>query len=139
MSSHTPMPEFRGLRILLVEDDLLIAMDMEDVLRDLGCEVVGPYGKLADAISAAVDAAELDGAIIDLNLLGELSFPRIETLKTKAVPCVLCSGYADLPEVRSQLSDIPKLGKPCNPDALISAMRSTFLASANGNGVAHGA
>ena len=126
MSHHQANPEFNGLRILLVEDDLLIAMDMEEVLRDLGCEIVGPYGRLSDAIKAAGELP-FDGAIIDLNLRGELSFPLIEALRTRSVPCLLCSGYADLPEMRSQLNGIPKLTKPCNHEALIAAMRAAFM------------
>jgi DNA-binding response OmpR family regulator len=129
MSHHQAVPEFNGLRILLVEDDLLIAMDMEDALRDLGCEIVGPYGRLSDAIDAAREEP-VDGAIIDLNLRGELSFPLIEALRTRSVPCLLCSGYADLPEMRNQLSGIPKLTKPCNHEALIAAMRAVFAPEA---------
>jgi DNA-binding response OmpR family regulator len=122
---YQPQPEFCGLRILLVEDDLLLAMEMEDVLRDLGCEIVGPYGRLGDAINAAFTET-LDGAIVDLNLRGEMSFPLIETLRRRSVPCVLCSGHADLPELRDQLSGIPRLGKPCNHDHLIAIMRTAF-------------
>jgi DNA-binding response OmpR family regulator len=125
MSHQKITPEFRGLRILLVEDDLLIAMEMEEVLRDLGCEVVGPFGRLSDALTATDDEA-LDGAIIDLNLRGEMSFPLIDTLRRKSVPCLLCSGYADLPEMPSKLGGIPKLAKPCNHEALIAAMRTVF-------------
>jgi DNA-binding NtrC family response regulator len=125
MSDLSVLPEFCGLRILLVEDDLLVAMEMEDVLRDLGCEIVGPFGRLAEAIKAAFSEV-LDGAIIDLNLRGEMSFPLIEELQRKSVPCVLCSGYADLPEMRTQLGAIPKLGKPCNHDHLVAIMRSVF-------------
>lgn len=126
MSRQTALQEFGGLRILLVEDDLLIAMDMEEVLRDLGCEIIGPFGRLAEALAAG-RSQPLDGAIIDLNLRGEMSYPLIEELRRRAIPCVLCSGYVDLPEVRSQLCEIPKLGKPCNHEALVTTMRSAFL------------
>jgi DNA-binding response OmpR family regulator len=129
MSSYQAPSEFKGLRILLVEDDLLLAMEMEEVLRDLGCEIVGPFARLNEAIAAAVNEA-LDGAIVDLNLRGEMSFPLIEELRRKSVPCVLCSGYADLPEMRSQLREIPKLGKPCNHEHLVAAMRTAFVARA---------
>jgi DNA-binding response OmpR family regulator len=122
---YQPQPELCGLRILLVEDDVLLAMEMEDVLRDLGCEIVGPYGRLDDAMMAAFSQA-LDGAIVDLNLRGEMSFPLIATLRSKSVPCVLCSGYADLPEMRSQIGDLPALAKPCNHDHLVAIMRTAF-------------
>lgn len=109
-----------GSRILLVEDDLLIALDLEEGLLELGCEVVGPYGRLDQAM-AAVDRS-LDGAIIDLNLRGQHSFPLIERLREHEVPTVVCSGYVELPEMRTRLAGIPVLSKPCTPAQLVAAV-----------------
>jgi DNA-binding response OmpR family regulator len=119
-------PEFQGLRVLLVEDDLLIAMEMEDFLREIGCEVIGPFARL-DAALAAVSSETFDAAIIDLNLRGELSFPLIGALRARQIPLVLCSGYVDLPEMRSQLEGIPTLSKPFNRKLLLGLMRTEFL------------
>ena len=101
-------------------------MEMEDVLSALGCQTVGPFGRLSEALEAALHE-NLDGAIVDLNLRGEMSFPVIEELRRRSVPCILCSGYADLPEMKSRLREIPKLGKPCNHEHLIATMRTTFV------------
>ena len=126
MLKFTPLPEFRGLRILLVEDDLLIAMEMEEFLRALGCDVVGPIARLDDALAAVAATDDLQSAIVDLNLRGELSFPLIARLREASVPVICCSGYVDLPEMKGQLKDIPTLSKPWTHDRLMAIMRSQF-------------
>lgn len=118
---------FEGLKVLVVEDDVLLAMELEDVLRDLGIEVLGPFGRLDQAMSAA-DADDLDGALLDLNLRGEASFPVVEKLAAKSVPVVICSGYVDLPGMRDQLKALPRIAKPYLPETLADLMRQTFLA-----------
>ena len=104
-------------RVLLVEDDLLLAMDMEDFLVDQGFQVVGPFGRLAQALQALA-GQPVDLAIVDLNLAGELSFPLIDTLRRRETPIIVCSGYAELPEIRSKLADLPLIAKPWSPQAL---------------------
>lgn len=110
-----------GRRILVVEDDVLIAMDLEATLEDFGCEVVGPCERLDKALAAA--DATLDCAIIDMNLRGEYSFPLIDRLRELAVPTIVCSGYVELPDVKSRLKGLPLLSKPCSPDKLLSTMK----------------
>jgi DNA-binding NtrC family response regulator len=102
-------------------------MEMEEFLRALGCDVVGPIARLDDALAAAA-TAQLHGAIVDLNLRGELSFPLIEQLRQAGVPVICCSGYVDLPEMKSQLKDIATLSKPWTHDRLVAIMRSQFPA-----------
>ena len=120
---------FRGLRILVLEDDVLLAMELEDFLHDLGCRVVGPFNRVREAETAACDE-RLDGAILDINIRGELSFPVIDCLKQHGVPLILCSGYADLPNMREQLQGLPTVSKPCNYDTLTEMMRMHFLPEA---------
>lgn len=119
------MPEFQDLRVLLVEDDVLLAMEMEDFLTDLGFDVIGPFGKLEESLEAS-DREHLDGAVLDLNLRGELSFPLIEKLTEDGVPVVVCSGYVDLPGMNKRLSAVPCVAKPCDNSMLIKAMRENF-------------
>jgi DNA-binding response OmpR family regulator len=83
-----------GRRILLVEDELLIAMLLETSLEDHGCVVVGPFGRLSDAMEAAAHE-HLDGALMDVNLGGERVFPAADILSERAVPFLLLSGYGD--------------------------------------------
>lgn len=114
------------LRVLVVEDDALLAMEMEDMLRDLGCDVVGPVARLDKALDVA-RAEALDGAVLDLNLRGELSFPVIDLLKGRGVPVIVCSGYADLPDMRERLEGIPFLAKPYDAAAVAKQVQEDFL------------
>lgn len=126
MLMHTKtMPEFEGLRVMLVEDDVLLAMEMEDFLHDLGCEVIGPFGKLDESIDAS-DHERLDGAVVDLNLRGELSFPLIDKLTEEGVPLIICSGYVDLPGMKERLATAPCIAKPCIGGKLVEMMKRHF-------------
>ena len=88
-----------GRRVLLVEDQMVIAMEIEDVLLELGCVVVGPVGRLEAAVRLAREEA-LDAAILDVNLGGEKVFPVAEALQTRSIPFIFSTGYGEaaLPE-----------------------------------------
>jgi DNA-binding response OmpR family regulator len=82
-----------GCRVLLVEDDALIAMDVEGSLRDFGCGVVGPFGSVAEAV-AALRTEQPDCAVLDLNLNGELAMPIADALADAQVPYLFLSGHS---------------------------------------------
>ena len=90
-----------GRRIMVVEDEVLIAMLIEASLQDEGCDVVGPFGRLHEALHAA-EAEKLDAAIMDVNLAGDRIFPVAELLWQRSVPFLLLSGYGEtaLPDDR---------------------------------------
>jgi DNA-binding NtrC family response regulator len=111
--------------ILLLEDDLLLAMDMEEHLLESGYRIVGPFGRISDALDA-IPRNELTGAIVDLNLHGELSFPVIEALQQRSIPVIVCSGYAELPELKARLKGLPLLPKPWSGQRLSRAMAEAF-------------
>jgi DNA-binding response OmpR family regulator len=115
-----------GGRILVLEDDLLLAMDMEDFLSAQGFEVVGPYGKISQAIEA-IAQQPIDFAVVDLNLNGEMSFPVIDVLQKQSIPLIVCSGYAELPEVKAELADLPLLPKPWSPRKLSNMIADVFV------------
>ncbi len=77
---------------MIVEDELLIALMLELALKDAGCDVVGPFGRLAEAVAAA-STQPIDGALLDINLAGEKVFPAAEELAVRGVPFLLVSGY----------------------------------------------
>jgi PAS domain S-box-containing protein len=79
-------------RVLLVEDETLIAMMMEGLLRDLELDVVGPFGTVRDALEAVRHEA-IDAAILDVNLGGEMAYPIAQLLQAKKVPFVFMTGY----------------------------------------------
>jgi two-component SAPR family response regulator len=99
-----------GLKILVVEDEFLVAMDLSRMIRNLGGEVLGPVSTLTTA-TELLQAADLDGAIVDLKLGKISSLPLVEELQARGVPVVLSTGYATemLPE---NLAEIPQLSKP---------------------------
>jgi two-component sensor histidine kinase/DNA-binding response OmpR family regulator len=79
-------------RVLLVEDETLIAMMMEGLLRDLDLEVVGPFGTVGDALEAVRHEA-IDAALLDINLGGEMAYPIAQLLQAKQVPFAFMTGY----------------------------------------------
>jgi DNA-binding response OmpR family regulator len=78
--------------VLIVEDEMLVAMNIEDMLLDLGHEVAGIASRLAPGLALARDAA-IDAAILDVNLAGEPSFPIAELLEERGVPFLFATGY----------------------------------------------
>ena len=107
-------------RVLVVEDEVLLALSLEDHLRDHGWFVVGPYHDLTTARSAAA-AEAFDCAILDVNLNGEMVFPLAEDLLGRAVPFLFVTGYAafNLPE---HLRAVPRVAKPYEGLVLIEAL-----------------
>ncbi|MDP3746111.1 MAG: response regulator [Phenylobacterium sp.] len=84
----------RGLRLFVVEDEAWISMLLEDMLSDLGCTVVGVAGTLAQALGRVDEIAETtDGAILDVNLGGQKSYPVADALSQRRVPFVFSTGY----------------------------------------------
>ena len=107
-------------RVLLVEDELLIAMLLEETLEDAGYTVVGPYSRLSEALEAA-DHETVDAALLDVNLAGEKVYPAAERLAGRGVPFLLLSGYGDkaLPPDRQHWRH---LSKPFNQTDLLAAV-----------------
>lgn len=81
-----------GKRILIVEDEPIVAMCLEDALEALGCVPVGPVSRLEDGLMLA-RSETLDAAILDINLGGERSYPIAEALREREIPFVFASGY----------------------------------------------
>lgn len=102
--------ELAGCRVLVVEDEVLIALEIQDMLQDFGCEVVGPVGKLETALELAGNE-KVDAAILDVTIRGGKVFPVADILLARNIPFVLASGYGDwaLPEA---MRDQPRLTKP---------------------------
>jgi CheY-like chemotaxis protein len=90
----TGMSELTGLRVLVVEDELLVSMLVEDMLSDFGCKVVGPASDIDQALQLARDAG-IDIAILDVNVSGRQSFPVADILKGRGLPFAFASGYGE--------------------------------------------
>lgn len=127
-SPHQEMTSqpFAGLRVLLVEDVMIIAMEFEDVLGTLGCVVSGPVGRLSAALRMAQEGA-FDIAILDVNLDGEMVFPVAAALRERGIPFAFSTGYGDS-SLPPEWRDAPHLGKPVRYEDLIRFLKR---ASAN--------
>jgi ActR/RegA family two-component response regulator len=111
--SSTQAVELQGRRLLIVEDDYVIASDLARALEDRGVEVVGPAGSVEDAMEL-IDTAELDGAVLDISLGEEKSYPIADELAMRGVPFVFASGY-DAIVVPTAYSDVPRLESRWTP------------------------
>lgn len=87
------MAKFTGSRAFLVEDEALVLFSLEDVLADLGCEVVGQATRLEQAMAMAQSLGPLDVAILDVNIGGTTVFPVAQLLMERGVPLVFATGY----------------------------------------------
>jgi two-component SAPR family response regulator len=115
-----------GLRILVAEDEGLIALELETVLQGFGCEVVGPVSRVNEVLREA-ERGGLDGALLDVNLRGEQIFailPRLIELKLKIV---ITSGYDDATLFPEAFRTLPRLAKPFEERALRRICEQTFV------------
>ena len=113
--------ELPGKRILLVEDNYLVAMQIASMLRDLGCEVVGPVATVDEAVDLA-SHEELFGAVLDVNLKDGNCSPIARTLKSRSTPYVFVTGYASPELPLSVRQDVRRLHKPVDPVSLARAI-----------------
>jgi CheY-like chemotaxis protein len=91
--SSDPKNAVGGRRLLVVEDDYLIATELSESLQTLGLEVVGPVPSVAEALERIETAGKLDGAVLDINLGAQRVFPVADALAERAVPFVFLTGY----------------------------------------------
>ncbi len=103
--------KLRGLKLLIVEDSFLVALDLCVHLEKHGCIVVGPAARLGRALALARDGW-LDGAVLDVNLAGETSFPVAAVLGARKLPFVFLSGYDDAEMFPPEFRQAPRLAKP---------------------------
>jgi CheY-like chemotaxis protein len=104
------LADLNGLRVLVVEDEMMVSMLIEDMLSDLGCVVVGPASRLEEAIGLASEQA-IDCAVLDVNLGGQPIFPVADLLREKGAPFAFVTGYGDA-GLRDVDRGTPVLQKP---------------------------
>ncbi|MDB5424034.1 MAG: response regulator [Phenylobacterium sp.] len=113
-------PQLTGLKVLVVEDEAIIAMVVEDMLGDMGCQVVGTAGGLAEAFAMA-ERESFDCAILDVNLGGQRVDPFVDLLKARGAPFIFATGYG-VQGVREEDRAWPVLLKPINGRRLGEAL-----------------
>jgi CheY-like chemotaxis protein len=109
-------------RVLVVEDETLVAMMLEEMLQELNCSVLGPAGDLAEAMGFA-EKAEFDLALLDVSLRRTPSFPVADILQKRGIPFAFMTGYGaqDFPAAYQQL---PRLSKPFDLPDLQRALKA---------------
>ncbi|WP_165690761.1 response regulator [Consotaella salsifontis] len=116
-------PKSKGLserRILIVEDEAMIALDLEMSLEDAGAEVVGPAMDIETALDLATDEDdEIDAAILDVDMHGKDAFAVAEALAARGVPFLFHTGHASQAELRRRFGDVPVCIKPTRHDVLL--------------------
>lgn len=122
-----------GARLLVVEDETLVAMMVEDMLSDLGCVVVNVAGSVSTGLALLADPTlALDGAILDVNLGGEKVYPVADALAARGVPFLFATGYG-IGGIAASYAHLPALAKPYEPQllerTLASVLRQTPKAS----------
>jgi DNA-binding response OmpR family regulator len=127
--SHLPEPRRDGLRILVVEDEMLIADMIADTLQDAGCQVIGPAMSLELGKTLA-NNEDLDGAFLDINLVGKASFAIADILMRRGIPVAFLTGYHQgaIPEAYRHCA---RLWKPFQLHELIALAQRHFTQHAN--------
>jgi CheY-like chemotaxis protein len=105
-----PTDRLCGQHVLIVEDEYFLAQDLADYFQDLGVEVLGPAPSVAEALRL-LESAEVQGAILDVNLRGERVYPVADVLRKKHVPFVFASGYGGELEPTAY-AEVPRCIKP---------------------------
>ena len=110
-----------GKRILLVEDEYFIVQDMARTFAAAGAIVLGPAASLAEALRLVASAGALDGAVLDINLQGEMVFPLADVLMNRGVAFVFSTGY-DREVIPSRFDGIVRCEKPISPEQVAKAL-----------------
>lgn len=115
----------KGQRILVVEDNFVMALDLSQMVEELGGVVVGPAGRLEEG-EALARSNKIDGAILDVNLDGTNTFNLADGLLAGDVPVIFATGY-DITTLPGRFAHTAKLSKPFSIRSIEKAVRDTFL------------
>jgi two-component system, response regulator PdtaR len=121
MTSPLPQPQERP-KVLVVEDEFIIALDLSETVKDLGYELSGPYAGNEDAIQGMGDEMP-DLAILDVYTADGEVYPLADKLSAAGVPIIFHSGHVAPEEVKALYPDAQACAKPCPPDRIIGALQ----------------
>lgn len=115
-------PLISAERVLLVEDEWLIAMDVEQMCREHGVKfvrVIHSYDELAKEIKTGSD---IDAAILDVKISGQLTLDFARLLRERRIPFIFATGYSDMPVLSGEFPDVPVVSKPYAGKQLVEAL-----------------
>ncbi len=117
----------KGLCVFVVEDEALVALNLEDMLFELGCTIIGPAMRIDRAEKMLADGIAADVAILDVNVAGQMVFPFARRLAEHGMPIVFATGYgrAGLPD---DFHHMPILQKPYTLDDVATGLRAAVAA-----------
>ena len=103
----------------------MIALDLESVLQELGCEIIGPVANVEDLVHH-FETHHPDGALLDINLRGKQVFAVLPQLIEQGLPVIITSGYDDITLIPKDFRALPRISKPFNQTALRELCVSVF-------------
>jgi DNA-binding NtrC family response regulator len=128
LSGNSTKP-LAGQRILVAEDESLIALELERILQDFGCEVVGPVANIDDVLENA-ERGGFDGALLDVNLRGRQIFEILPALQKLHLKLIITSGYDDVTLFPPAFRAVPRIAKPFDERQMRRICESVFAKSA---------
>ncbi len=111
----------KNKKVLVVDDEHLVAQETAETLRAAGCQVIGPMSNLAQALRAAA-TEELEAAVLDINLDGDLAWPAAEALRARRIPFIFTTGYSATIKPPLKLAQVPWIEKPVQPQRLLEVL-----------------
>ncbi len=114
-----------GQSILIAEDESLIALDLEEILRKFGCRVVGPVAGIEQVLRHALEGG-CDGALLDVNLRGRQIFEILPRLQALGLPFIITSGYQDITFFPTIFRALPRIAKPVDEGELRRVCEQVF-------------
>jgi DNA-binding LytR/AlgR family response regulator len=124
-----PGADLTGRRLLIAEDEYMIAYDIAEFFKDAGAEVIGPVGSVKDALALiANEGARLDGALLDVNLRNDKVYPVADALSAAGVPFVFATGY-DAHAIPEVYASVPRISKPVDRHQLARLLAKAVLRS----------
>jgi CheY-like chemotaxis protein len=119
---------FNGRRVLVVEGDFLVSLATTDLLKNFGCETIGPAASLAAAVQLAQSEA-LDTALLDINIAGEMIWPAAAALQYRGVPFLFVAALAPRMIFRAPFAAAPRLDKPLARNRLLRDLSAIWSIS----------
>lgn len=114
---------FIGCNIMVVEDEFLIADDIATLLREAGAKVIGPAASLPEAMRLAGDTAQIDAAVLNIDLNGVTVFPLADELLARGIRIMFLTGYGDS-NIPAEYASIPCCRKPTGPACVIDELKA---------------
>ncbi|MGI4802192.1 MAG: response regulator [Janthinobacterium lividum] len=122
----TQLGSLRGRRILVVEDEYMIAQEIADELWTVGAETLGPVARIDDALGLIEIEETIDAALLDVNLGSAAVWPVVDSLLAYRVPVVLATGY-DASAIPAAYAHLPRCEKPMAASDLVRALAQVLV------------